>query len=230
MQIAICDDQEIYRDDILKHCKEIFEKDTGYECYSSGEELLASDLKSDFLFLDIEMTGMDGIRVKELLEQKKSRTKIIFLTSHEERMIEAFGANVIGFLKKPVQKAALEYIAKKMKMFQNRKTVEWEDGGKHYIIFADTIRYIEAQDKYTCVVTEEDRYLVRRTVKEWEELLPKTDFCRVNRSCLVNLDIFDKAKNEIVLEAGKTIRLSRKNKDTIMEQYKEYLRKKVEEN
>lgn len=230
LRIAICDDQKIYRDDIIQNCKELFKnQEVIYECFASGEELLASDLRSDFLFLDIEMTGIDGIGVKELLEQKKSRMKIIFLTSHEERMIEAFGTNVIGFLRKPLQIEALEPLVQKMKLLLNRQMVEWEDCGKHYVVSAETIRYIEAQDKYTRVVTEDAGYLVRRTVREWEALLPGTDFCRVNRSCLVHLRIFDKAQNEIILEEGKSIRLSRKNKDAIVEQYKEYIRKKAEE-
>lgn len=104
MKIAICDDQKIYRDDILAHCKRLLcEEGSVYKVYTSGEELLTSGEMFDFLFLDIEMTGMDGIQVKELLEQQSIQGKIIFLTSHEERMREAFGANVIGFLRKPVQ-------------------------------------------------------------------------------------------------------------------------------
>lgn len=230
VRIAVCDDQEIYRDDIIRNCKKLLDgQNVIYECFASGEELLAADVKSDFLFLDIEMTGIDGIDVKELLEQKNARTKIIFLTSHEERMIEAFGANVIGFLRKPLQIEALEPIVQRMKLLSSKRTVEWEDGGKHYVVYAEAIRYIEAQDKYTRVVTEDAGYLVRRTVREWEALLPKPDFCRINRSCMVHLRIFDKAQNEIMLEEDKTIRLSRKNKDAIVEQYKEYIRKKAEE-
>lgn len=230
MQIAICDDQKIYIDDIIAHCKKAFAGEClNFESYTFGEELLASDLESDFLFLDIEMSGIDGIDVKEFLEQKNVPTKIIFLTSHEERMIEAFGSNVIGFLHKPLQQDAFDKIVSKMKRLLNREMVAWEEAGKEYAVCAEDIRYIEAQDKYSCVATEQEKYLVRRTIKEWETILPKPDFCRVNRSYLVHLKVFDKSQNEITLEVGKTVRLSRKNKDEILAQYKEYLRKKAEE-
>lgn len=230
LRIAVCDDQRLYIDDVIVNCKNAFADEyLIFDCFSSGEELLASDLKSDFLFLDIEMSGIDGIGVKDILEQRQCETKVIFMTSHEERMIEAFGSNVIGFLHKPLRQNAFEVIVKKMKRFLSRETVEWEDTGKQYVVYADDIRYIEAQDKYTYVATKKENYLVRRTIKQWEELLPKPDFCRVNRSCMIHFKFFDKTRDKILLEEGKTVRISRIHKDAIMAQYMAYVRKKVEE-
>ncbi|MBQ7942975.1 MAG: response regulator transcription factor [Lachnospiraceae bacterium] len=230
MRIAICDDERLYSEAVIENCKRILgQEDVIYDYYTNGEELLGSDMQYDFLFLDIEMTGMDGIHVKDILEREKSRVKIIFLTSHEERMVEAFGANVIGFLQKPIRETAFAQIVKKMKLFVNRKTVEWEENGKRYVVYADSVRYIEAEDKYTYLVTEDEKYLIRRTMKEWEEVLPHTDFCRVNRSYIINLALFDKNQDEVILEEDKRIRLSRKNKGAILEQYRSYLRSKLDE-
>lgn len=230
MRIAICDDEKLYSEAVIENCKRVLGQGAViYDYYSSGEELLATDMQYDFLFLDIEMTGMDGIHVKYILEREKSLVKIIFLTSHEERMVEAFGANVIGFLQKPIQETAFAQIVKKMMLFLNRKTVEWEENGKRYAVYADSVRYIEAEDKYTYLVTEDEKHLIRRTMKEWEEVLPHTDFCRVNRSYIINLAIFNKNQDEVILEEGKRIRLSRKNKATILEQYRSYLRSKLDE-
>lgn len=229
MQIAICDDQKLYRDDILKRLQDAFAGESMYfECFDSGEELLRSDVVSDFLFLDIEMGEIDGIQVKEILEKQALKTRIIFLTSHQERMVEAFGENVIGFLTKPIQEAALGVIVKKMRQAMQRELVTWDVAGKTYTVSAEDIRYIEAQDKYTYVVLKDEKYLVRKSMKEWEEQLPERQFCRANRFYLVNLELFDKAKGEITLEEGKKIALSRKNKETITEQYKRYLREKAE--
>lgn len=230
MKIVLCDDQEIYRKDILESCKRILEKkDIVYKEFASGEELLYSEEAFDFLFLDIEMTGLDGIQVKELLEKRGMKGKIIFLTSHEERMIEAFGANVIGFLRKPVQEEALVSIVQKMKLFMDdRITIEWEVDGSMYVAYAEEIQYIEAQDKYTCVAVGTKQYLVRRSLREWEVLLQNSDFCKVNRSFLVNVSLLDRVKSEIVLDDGKTITISRKYKKEIEEQYKRYLRKQME--
>lgn len=230
MRIGVCDDQKLYREEIINSCKKLLEDSSViYECFSSGEEFLNADVECDFLFLDIEMEGIDGIQVKDKLESGATQTRIIFLTSHEERMIEAFGVNVIGFLKKPVCEGALEPIIKRMRDFLKRKMVVWKENGQEYAIPLERIRYVEAQDKYSFLVLKEEKYLVRRTLKEWEAILPQDEFCRVNRSYLVNLDIFDKTKGEVVLEYGKSIRLSRKNKADIEERYKRYLRKRMEE-
>lgn len=229
MRISICDDQEIYREDILEHCKAAFsEVDTGYKLFASGEELLLSGESFDFLFLDIEMNGIDGIQVKDLLEQQGTKGKIIFLTSHEERMIEAFGANVIGFLKKPVCDEAFQIIVEKMKLFVDRNTVEWETDGRLYTVYVEDIQYIEADDKYTYVFVGTQKHLVRRSLREWEAILPEIDFAMANRSCLINIGLLDRLKSEIVLEDGKTIPISRKYKKEMEEKYKEYLRRQVE--
>ncbi len=229
MRIFVCDDQKVYRDDILAHCKRVLpQEDIDYKVFASGEELLTSNEVFDFLFLDIEMTGMDGIRVKELLAQQGAKGKIIFLTSHAERMIEAFGTNVIGFLRKPAQDTDLIPIVQKMKQFMDRKTVEWEEDGRLYTVYTEEIRYIEVEDKYTYVFVGTERYLVRRSLREWEAILPKSDFCMANRSCLVNLSLLDRVKSEIILEDGKIIPISRKYKKEIEEKYKEYLRKQME--
>lgn len=229
MRIAICDDQKIYREDILMHCKRALpEGGNIYKSFASGEELLASGDEFDFLFLDIEMTGMDGIQVKDILEQQGAVGKIIFLTSHEERMIEAFGANVIGFLKKPVCDEELQKLVEKMKLFTDRNTVEWETDGRLYKVYAEDIQYIEVEDKYTFVFVGEERYLVRRSLREWVALLPESDFGMANRSCLVNIGLLDRMKSEIVLEGGKTIPIGRKYKKEMEEKNKGYLRRKME--
>ena len=229
MKIAICDDQKVYREDILAHCKRVLPQEgVVYETFKSGEELCASGKTFDFLFLDIEMAGMDGIQVKDVLEQQRESGKIIFLTSHEERMREAFGANVIGFLRKPVQDADLLPIVQKMKRFMDRKTVEWEEDGRLYTVYVEDIQYIEVEDKYTYVFVGTEKYLVRRSLREWETLLPDTDFGMANRACLVNLGLLDRVKSEIVLDDGKKISISRKYKKEIEEKYKAYLRRQME--
>lgn len=228
MRIVVCDDQQIYRDEIVSKCKCILsESKSTYDCFASGEELLSADIIFDFLFLDIEMSGLDGIQIKEILERQNNQAKIIFLTSHEERMPDAFGANVIGFLTKPVQEDKFKQIIDKMKHHIHRSLVEWEEDGKYYSFSAEEISYIEAQDKYTLVVTGKDKYLVRRTLKAWEELLPEDIFCKINRSFLINLDLFNKFKNEIILADGKVIRISRKDKKIVEERYKAYIRRRM---
>jgi len=229
MHIAVCEDEVVYRDHIVSCCEKEFAKEQpSIHCFLSGEELVESKYEPDYLFLDIEMGEMDGIFVKNLFEKLGRQTKIIFLTSHRERMVEAFGLNVIGFLEKPLKQEDFCAIAKKMRDLKHRDLVEWTEGGECFCIPVSEIRYIEAQDKYTVVHTYSNQYLVRRTLTEWEEILSTTNFCRTNRSYLIHFDLFDRLKDTIDLGDGKIIRLSRKNKTAILDQYWGFLRNKAD--
>ena len=101
MFIGICDDDNIMRERIERVCKDVTKKyneETIIKKYKDGQEI--TDQNIDILILDIEMPMVGGIAVKEKLENAKSNTVIIFATSHEEMMAQAFGVNVIGFVTK----------------------------------------------------------------------------------------------------------------------------------
>ena len=108
MRIGICDDILSEREVLKEYCLSL-----GYKSiflYESGEALLkSSDGKTlDALLLDIEMDKINGIIIKEFLENTDAFTYIIFITNHCEYMPQAFGRNVISFLQKPVTIHELE--------------------------------------------------------------------------------------------------------------------------
>lgn len=108
MIIGICDDEVIIRNHVRDICKKIvakYEDDIVIETFSDGMEVADRDL--DILILDIEMDGVDGISVKNIFQEKNRNTIIIFVTSHDEMMYQAFGINVIGFVTKKYLEAQL---------------------------------------------------------------------------------------------------------------------------
>ena len=108
MKIGICDDDPKTREQLNNLCHKLGYIDT-YQ-FDSGEELLSSDIchSLTLVFLDIEMNGMTGIEVKNILEQKCPFTLIIFNTSHEEQIKDAFGRNVISFISKPFSEISIK--------------------------------------------------------------------------------------------------------------------------
>lgn len=227
IKIAICDDIKEYRGNVISCCEKYFGNKAEISCFSSGEELLASTEEYDILFLDIEMSEIDGIMVKNQFEAADKQTKIIFLTSYEERVFEAFGKNVVAFLRKPLKWDAYKEAMDRLKLFEKEEWIEVDCDGQVKLILVSDIRYIEAQDKYTKAVTRDKEFLVRKSMKEWEVILPEDEFCRVNRSFFINLDLFERHRDEIVIKGGKKIKLSRKNKAEILEKYRNYLRRKA---
>ena len=65
--------------------------------FFSGNEFLNNKDIFSLIILDIEMNDGDGILTKNSLEV---HTPIIFLSSYQDRMIEAFGNHVIAYLLK----------------------------------------------------------------------------------------------------------------------------------
>lgn len=234
IKIAICDDEAVSRENMEMMCRTFFEERElsvgmpDIHVFASGEEMTALGGDYDILLLDIEMPEQDGIRIKEFFETNRKRTRIIFTTSHRERVLEAFGKNVVSFLVKPFCKEDFQKAMEKTLSDLCGQVLEIEENGETFLIPVKQIKYIEAQDKYTFTVTETEEYLMRRTMKFWESELPSQDFVRIHKSYLVNLEYFEKKGDEVRLDSGKAVKMSRLRKNGIMEKYKEFLRRKVE--
>ncbi len=235
LKIAICDDELVYREHVIKECNEYFKAknksmmdEISFSEFSSGAELIASQEEYDILFLDIEMPDVDGIGVKEYFENNGSNIRIMFLTSHEDRMVEAFGKNVFCFLRKPLQSQEFNKAMDKVLSDISESVIQIEKGDEIIAVPIKQIKYVEAQDKYTILFTQTEKYLLRKTMKYWGEHLPKWEFVRINKSFLVNLEYFVRDKNEVILEKDKRIKISRKMKEDVMNSYKLYIRTKME--
>lgn len=233
IKIAICDDEAVWRESLEKMCRTFFEKKKPSEempdihVFSSGKELIASNEIYDILLLDIEMPDQDGIGIKEYFEMHRKQTRIIFTTSHKERALEAFGKNVVSFLVKPIDEADFQRVMEKTLSDICGPVLEIEENGEAFVIPTKQIKYIEAQDKYTLAVTVSGEYLFRRTLKFWESVLPGEDFVRIHKSYLVNLEYFEKKGEEVLLDQGKMIKMSRLRKNEVIGKYKDFLRRKV---
>ena len=66
--------------------------------FKSGKDLIKSNLTFDLVFLDIELETEDGIEVAKKLDYITSG--IIFITSHQEKVFDAFNKNVYKFVLK----------------------------------------------------------------------------------------------------------------------------------
>lgn len=233
IKIAICDDEAACRESMEMMCRAFFEEKKHSEgtpdihVFSSGKEMTASGMDHDILLLDIEMPEQDGISIKEYFEANRKQTRIIFTTSHKERVLEAFGKNVVSFLVKPIDEDNFQKVMEKILSDICGPILEIEENGEVFLILVKQIKYIEAQDKYTLTVTVSGEYLFRRTLKFWESVLPQEDFVRIHKSYLVNLEYFEKKGEEVLLDQGKMIRISRLRKNEVMEKYKGFLRRKV---
>ena len=92
MIVGICDDEEQMRDKIEKLCRKNYNiQNVQYEQFADGEEVENTNVNINILILDIKMPKVGGIEVKNIFEEQKKNTLIIFVTNHGELIHEAFG-------------------------------------------------------------------------------------------------------------------------------------------
>ena len=102
MQIAICDDEKNIRELIGDKVRRQF-PEVEVDFFSTGDELLLSDKPMDILFLDIQMSGRNGMETAKELRKIDKRTIIIFVTAAEEYVFQAFDVGAFHYIVKPPQ-------------------------------------------------------------------------------------------------------------------------------
>lgn len=169
----------------------------------------------DVVFLDINMPGKLGI---DLVARVPKRTRIVFVTAHEDHAIDAFREGALDYILKPVDRSRLAITLDRLDaVFEPPATPgdsterpeddDWgDDAGEASADTADAVTlsghrgrsidvvpyndivWIEAVKNYSRVQARGRRpRLIRRTMAEWEQQLPKKAFQRISRSLVVQL-------------------------------------------
>lgn len=226
--VAICDDEEEYRERCRIMCKTYFKKHNQnvkiLEC-GSTEELMEIRQELYLILLDIEMPGMSGIDAKNMLAITQPKAAIIFITSHPEHMREAFGRNVFQFIKKPINPEDMFYAINKI----NRELILKDDFvvAERKRIILSQVLYIKADDKYVEFrFFADDPIIIRGTLREWEEFLMERGFCRSHKSYLVNLRWVQSVDHRLLLRNKETVPMARREKQRLIKTYLEFLDKR----
>lgn len=155
--------------------------------------------------LDIEMPGMNGLQVAELISGSK---KIIFTTAYKEYAAEAFDLNVIDYVRKPIKKERLIQAFDKAKEAvsapQKKEFIEWNTNIGKTVILTDQISYIktseiDSRDKEITLKDGTVMVLKNLNFKNLLEKLPSENFVQINKKeiiALSSIKVF--STNEII--------------------------------
>ena len=195
MRIAICDDDELFIEQLDHYLTEYFGrnklKQPEIHTYTSGEALLKETTSFDIIFLDIEMSGQNGIYVGKRLKEKYPKLIIIIITSFAEYLDDAMRFQVFRYLSKPIDKNRLFRNMKDavtMYSYSDKKIIlETKEGTA--IISASDIIFIEAKGRKIIVYAKDgSHYVSIHNMNYWMEALDLPDFFRTHRSYIVNLE------------------------------------------
>ncbi len=202
--------------------------------------------KPRILFLDIEMGKETSFDLLQKLEPgMREEMELIFTTAHESYALQAIKFAALDYLLKPITKddlkQALEKIEnRKMKLSMTevmelfRHNLDHNTTATKRIVLPVNNRYetipiseiirCQSDDNYTTFFLKDKRKLVvAKTLKEYEELLEKFDFCRVHHYHLINMaHVKGYQKGEggsVIMDDGSEVSISRRKKEEFLKHF-----------
>jgi DNA-binding LytR/AlgR family response regulator len=162
------------------------------ECVDGIEALQAIQrLQPDLAFLDIRMPGLTGLQVADALQG--AGTRVVFVTAYDAHAVEAFEAQAVDYVLKPVELPRLAKTVARLRSAlapaQQRSGDDWLQvavGSQVRLLHVDDVQYFESDSKYTRVVAMDCDGLIRLSLKELLERLDPARFMQVHRSVVVN--------------------------------------------
>lgn len=178
----------------------------------------------ELVLLDIHLgKGGEGLEIAKLCFSKDLR--FIFLTSYsdEKTIGKALEMKPESYLVKPILTPNL-HAAVKIALGKELDSTEEENfifkcGHEIIKLKHSHIIHIAADNIYLNIETTSKNYLIRKSLKSVQSLLP-SNFVQTHRSHLVNLDFVDKIEANSIIIQDKTIPLSRS--------YKQYFKELVD--
>jgi len=151
------------------------------------------------------MPKINGFEMLELIEQPPA---VIFTTAFDEYAIKAFESRAIDYLLKPFSKERFEKAVQKwferrnksdqktstqtllteeIRQPEERNRIVVREGSNIRIVPVHEVQYIEAYDDYVKIFTSKEMFLKKKTMSFYENSLDASQFVRVHRSYIINL-------------------------------------------
>jgi DNA-binding LytR/AlgR family response regulator len=177
----------------------------------------------DAVFLDIQMPGLTGLELAEVLRRFKEAPPVVFVTAHEQHAVEAFDLDAVDYVLKPVRADRLAEAVRRVISGTGRRRpvpqdtqIPVERGGVTRFVDRGDISYVEAHGDYARLHTRSgEAYLVRTPLSTLEEDWRSAGFHRIHRSLLVALAHIDELRTEAgrctVLVGGAELPVARRH-------------------
>ncbi len=175
------------------------------------------------IYLDIQMPDMTGL---DFLKSKSIQAEVIITTAYSEHAIEGYQLNVVDYLLKPVELSrfiqASHKAIEQINLKQKSNTKEEPDylilkvDKKLVKIFIKDIVYIKSDWNYIHVYTKNQKYMVLSTMKSIEDSLSHSNFIRIHKSYLINLNYFEFIEGNQIQINGTTLQVSRNHKSELI--------------
>lgn len=152
------------------------------------------NLRPDLVLLDITMPGENGLDLAKRLQNTEHPPAVVFCTAYDAHALQAFEAQAIDYLLKPVRAERLAESIERVRRLKPISGPQINDmpafvaasvGGVIRRIDVEDIYYLQADDKYTVAHHRGGEHVLDSSLKELEAQF-NGRLLRIHRNCLVN--------------------------------------------
>jgi two-component system, LytTR family, response regulator len=212
LKTLIVDDEPIARQVLREELEQVQDIALIGEA-ADGLSALAAihDLSPDLVFLDLQMPGLGGFDVIRKLQPGEHIPTIVIVTAWDQYAIQAFEAGAIDYLLKPIGQERLAQAVDRAIKLQGRpaeaarqlanvkeiadsttghtvRRIVAKSGDEYLLLNADEVFAFEADRDLVWIITGKKRYLATQSLKVIQDKLRNTNFRRIHRNALVNID------------------------------------------
>ena len=237
VRIAVCDDESEFAERvekmILEECKRqgvaveiAVYTDSGMLDYDIGEKKYF-----DMLFLDIEMPGIDGMKLAGRLKEFLPQALVSFITSHTGYAVKAFELSVFRYIPKSELAECLP-----LALSDGLRILSWKDKECYVVETARRIEkvpvsdilYLYKEKKYSVLVLETEEIQVRKSLGQVKMELNREEFLQIERGYLVNLFYVNKmVDGEVFLKNGVALPVSQSHRREVKEAIGNFFRRRL---
>lgn len=248
---VIIDDEKLSRD-VLKKSLELFCPDINLvaECDNAedGQKQIETH-RPQLVFLDIAMPAKNGFELLKSIEKIDFQT--IFVTAHDEYMIQAIRFSAVDYLLKPFEdkeltdaiarvkerivekpnhlniETFLENMFRKLPGSQMQLCVASSKGFQ--VLDINNIICCEAQNSYTIFhLINHQQIVSTKPIGDYETLLADAFFIRIHKSWLINMKHVQEYKKaeggSVIMSNNKELEISRRKKEFFVTESKKFFK------
>ncbi|MCE7935946.1 MAG: DNA-binding response regulator [Chlorobi bacterium CHB2] len=212
-----------------------------------------SQHEPDVVFLDVEMPRENGFDFLRSVPEREFA--VVFVTAYDHYALRAIRASATDYLLKPIDIDELQEAVRKLVELQRaraarqagynarlRAVLENTSDNRQKltrlivpslhgfsVIAVDDILHCKAENNYTSIhLRTGENVLACKPLKEYDELLDGSEFFRVHKSFLVNLQHVrgfvrsDLGGGTVMLTGGISVEVSRRRKDQLIQKLQEF--------
>ena len=230
VRALLVDDEELARALVREHLAPHPEVVVAGECENGVEAVKAiAELAPDLVFLDVQMPGLTGFEVLELVEPPPA---VVFVTAYDRYALRAFEVHAVDYLLKPFPSERFETALERAKARLSGgarpvpagpladaargegrplERIAVRTGSGVTVVLCRALDYVKAEDDYVLLSAGGKTHLKHETMASLESRLDPSRFVRVHRSYLLNVARLERVEEGkvAVLLGGERLPVSR---------------------